>query len=30
MHLKAILTDIFLVDEIFNGARSAPGLTVSS
>jgi hypothetical protein len=30
MHLKAIDTDIFLVDEIFNGARSAPGITVSS
>jgi hypothetical protein len=30
MHLKAILTDIFLVDEIFSGARSAPGVTVSS
>jgi hypothetical protein len=30
MHLKAILTDIFLVDEIFNRARSTPGITVSS
>jgi hypothetical protein len=28
IHIRALLTDIFLIDEIFNGSRSASGIAV--